>query len=160
MPHRHSYASFLALLALLVTAWLFWSGIYKPILLWLGVVSCALSLFLAQRIGFFRERSGFHLVPRLFRYWIWLLGEICKSSYEVTKIVLSPRLPISPTLTRIEAQPKGPFGQVILSNSITLSPGTVTLDLDDGQLLVHCLTGSGGDSVAEANRITASLTEK
>ena len=160
MLNGHRYVSVLALLLILATAWLFWSGIYKPILLWLGVISCALSLYLAHRIGFFKERSGFHLVPRLIRYWSWLLVEIVKSSLEVTKIVLTPSLPISPTLARLEAKPEGALGQVILSNSITLSPGTVTVDLDEGQLTVHCLTSSGVASVEAANQVTATLTEK
>ena len=157
---RRHHASFLALLLLLVSAWLFWSGLYKPILLWLGAFSCALSLLLAYRIGFFSERSGFHLIFRLFRYWVWLLGEIAKSSFDVTKIVLQPKLAISPTLTRIKSQTDSAVGQVILSNSITLSPGTVTLDLDDGELLVHCLTQSGVEAVEKANQMTASLTDR
>ena len=160
MQSRRQYASILALLLLLITAWLFWSGLYKPILLWLGALSCALSIFLAYRIGFFTERSGFHLVPRLFRYWIWLAGEIAKSSYEVTKIVLHPSLPISPTLTRVRSEANSSVGQVILSNSITLSPGTVTLDLDDGELLIHCLTQSGVEAVEEANQVTGSLIRR
>ena len=149
----------MALLLLLIAAWLFWSGIYKPILLWLGGLSCALSLLLAYRIGFFEQRSGFHLLPRLLRYWIWLLREIVRSSIEVTKIVLQPQLSISPSLARVQAQTDSAVGQVVLSNAITLSPGTVTLDLDDGELLVHCLTQSAVEALDEANQMTGSLTE-
>ncbi len=160
MQTRNRLVSVVALLTLLATAWLFWSGIYKPMLLWLGVISCVISLYLAHRIGFFQNHSGFHLAPRLIRYWVWLLKEVGKSSYDVAKIVLSPNLPISPTLVEVEAKPRGPIGQVILSNSITLSPGTVTLDLHDSKLMVHCLTRQGAAALDEANEVTAALTGK
>lgn len=157
---RRRYVSVIALLFLLSLAWLFWSGIYKPILLWLGVFSCLLSLFLAHRIGFFNVATGLHVAPKLPGYWLWLLKEVAKSSYDVSKIVLSPSLPIQPTLVKLEAEPKGAIGQVILSNAITLSPGTVTLDLHQDQLQVHCLTESGAAGLVDANRITAQLTDK
>jgi multicomponent Na+:H+ antiporter subunit E len=90
------------------------------------------------------------------------LIEIIKSSFDVAKIVLSPKLPISPTLIEFDAQPQGPIGQAILGNSITLSPGTVTLDVHDGRLQVHCLTREGAQALlsGDANRRAAALTSK
>ncbi|MFQ3246797.1 MAG: multicomponent Na+:H+ antiporter subunit E [Arenicella sp.] len=151
-----------SLLAILIVAWLLWSGIYKPLLLGLGAFSGALSVYLAHRIGFFRQASGLHVIPRLPSYWLWLLIEIIKSSFDVAKIVLSPKLPISPTLIEFDAQPQGPIGQAILGNSITLSPGTVTLDVHDGRLQVHCLTREGAQALlsGDANRRAAALTSK
>ncbi len=160
MKISRQFGNALALLLLLSAAWFFWSGIYKPILLWLGALSCVLSLFLAYRIGFFNQHSGLHLIPRIIWYWWWLLKQIARSSYEVSRIVLTPSLPISPTEATLDAEPKGPIGQVVLANSITLSPGTVTLDLYRGKLCVHCLTRSGMSDVQEANRVTARLTGK
>jgi len=152
----------LSLLVVLIIAWLLWSGIYKPLLLGLGVFSCVLSVYLAHRIGFFRQASGLHVMPRLIGYWFWLLVEIVKSSFDVAKIVLSPTLPISPTLVEFDALPKGPIGQAILGNSITLSPGTVTLDVHDGRLQVHCLTREGAQALlsSDANSRAAALTSK
>jgi multicomponent Na+:H+ antiporter subunit E len=150
----------LSLLVILIVAWLLWSGIYKPLLLGLGAFSCVLCIYLAHRVGFFRQASGLHLIPRLPRYWFWLLIEIVKSSFDVAKIVLSPKLPISPTLIEFDALPQGPIGQAILGNSITLSPGTVTLDVHDGKLLVHCLTREGARALlsGDANSRAAALT--
>ncbi len=157
---RRSFRSALLLTLLLVAAWLLWSGIYKPLLLWLGVISCLLSVYLAYRVGFFDRPTGLHVLPRLPRYWLWLLGEIARSSVEVCRIVLSPRLPIAPRVVELTAEPKGPVGQVILSNAITLAPGTVTLDLHDGKLLVHCLTQGSADALTSGpgNRLSAELT--
>lgn len=155
-------ASILALCLILVTAWLFWSGIYKPLLLVLGAFSCVLSVYVAYRLGFFRDSSGLHVIPRLPLYWGWLMPEIVRSSLDVARIVLDPKLPISPVVVEFEAAPKGPVGQAILGNAITLSPGTVTLDVYDGRLRVHCLTREGAESLlsGDANRRAADLTTR
>ncbi|MFT5573867.1 MAG: multicomponent Na+:H+ antiporter subunit E [Cryomorphaceae bacterium] len=160
LDHRKRTMRALGLLIIFVAAWLLWSGLYKPVLLGLGAFSCALCVYLANRMGFYREVSGLHVIPKLPRYWAWLLVEIIKSSFEVAKIVLDPKLPISPTVVEIDALPEGPIGQAILGNAITLSPGTVTLDVYEGRLRVHCLTSKGAQELlaGEANRRTAALT--
>ncbi len=162
MSGRSRYAGIAALALLLVAAWLLWSGIYKPLLLWLGAFSCLLSLYIAHRVGFFEKSTGLHLLPRLPRFSLWLLVEIVKSSLEVVRLVLDPKLPISPTVVEIEAEPEGEIGQVLLANSITLTPGTVALDVFDNRLLVHCITREGAKAIeaGDANRRIAELTNK
>jgi len=144
----------------LVAEWLIWSGIFKPLLLGLGAFSCVLSVYLAHRTGFFREVSGLHLTPRLPFYWASLAIEIVKSSIDVARIIVNPKLPISPTVIEMEAEPQGPVGQAILGNAITLSPGTITLDILDGRLQVHCLTHEGAQGLlsGDANHRAAALT--
>jgi multicomponent Na+:H+ antiporter subunit E len=99
------------------------------------------------------------LFPGLPGYWLWLLREIIISSWDVAKLILQPSLPISPTVVILEAETKTDVGQVIFGNSITLSPGTVTLDLHEGKLLIHCLTSEGAKELqkGEANRRAANL---
>jgi multicomponent Na+:H+ antiporter subunit E len=162
MSGRSRIASVTALLLLLAAAWLLWSGIYKPLLLWLGAFSCVLSAYVAHRVGFFDRTTGLHVIPKLPRLSLWLLVEIVKSSLEVVRIVLNPKLPISPTVVYLDAEPEGPIGQVILSNSITLTPGTVTLDVFNDRLCVHCLTREGAQALESggANRRIAELTSK
>ena len=124
----------------LLVSWVLWSGIYKPLLLWLGLFSCLLSVWLAQRMGFFRHPMSLRALLRLPAHWWWLLGEIIRSSVEVARVVLSPSLPISPTVVELTTTEATDAGKVILGNSITLSPGTVTIDVHQDRLLVHCLT--------------------
>jgi len=124
----------------LLVSWVLWSGIYKPLLLWLGLFSCLLSVWLAQRMGFFRHPMSLRTLLRLPAHWWWLLGEIIRSSVEVARVVLSPSLPISPTVVELTTTEATDAGKVILGNSITLSPGTVTIDVYQDRLLVHCLT--------------------
>jgi len=147
-------------LTLWILAWLLWSGLYNPLLISLGVLSSLLVLFLSNRMGFFERRVfSLHLIARLVPFWGWLGVQLIRSNLDVARVVLDPRLPISPTVIRLKAQPQGPVGQAILGNSITLTPGTVTLDDHEGDLLVHCLTREGADALLEGemNRRVAAL---
>ncbi len=82
------------------------------------------------------------------------LEEIVKSAWDVSRRILDPRLPISPTLARFAPSQKSELGLVIHANSITLTPGTIAVEVDDGELLVHALTESGaaGLSGSEMDR--------
>ncbi len=131
------------LLAALVISWALWSGIYKPLLIGLGVFSCLLSIWVAMRTGFFLHAMPLRTFLRLPLMWWWLLGEVIKSSLEVARVILSPSLPIQPELVELTTTEETDSGKVILGNCITLSPGTVTIDVHENRLLVHCLTAEG-----------------
>lgn len=147
------------LVLVLALAWILWSGLYQPLVLGLGLFSCLLSAWLARRMGFFRHALPLRSLLRLPAYWWWLLREIVRSSIEVAGIVLNPALPVSPRLVRIDSGERSEAGTVILGNSITLSPGTVTIDVHEGQLLVHCLTDAGAKALEgeETRRRVAAL---
>jgi multicomponent Na+:H+ antiporter subunit E len=151
----------LLLLLILALSWVLWSGLYKPMVLALGAFSCVLSAYMAHRMGFFRHQAVISLLPRLPAYWWWLLREIFVSSLAVARLILQPSLPISPTVVTLQAKPETPVGQAILGNSITLSPGTVTLDVHEGELLVHCLTSESAQALldGEVNRRAARLED-
>jgi len=151
-----------ALAALLAAAWLLWSGLYKPLLLGLGAFSCALVVYICLRMrlfdySVFTPRFGW----RLLRFWAWLGKEIVKSSLQVTRAVLSPALPISPTVAEVDALSRHPVDLATLGNCITLTPGTLTLRIRDGRLMVHALTREGAADVAEGemNHRVAGLRE-
>lgn len=134
----------LVLLSLLAAAWLLWSGLFKPLVLGLGVLSCLLTFYLVRRMGYFdNDLFALRFSLRLVAYWAWLGREVVRSSLDVARIVLDPRLPISPRVVRLRATASNPVDQVILGNSITLTPGTLTLDLHEGELTVHTLTAAG-----------------
>lgn len=152
----------LLLLVLLVTAWLLWSGLFKPLLLGLGAFSCLLTIYLSRRMGYFdKEVFALHFGPRVIGYWAWLAKEIARSSFVVARIVLDPKLPISPQVFEIKATATHPVDQAMLANSITLTPGTLALDVHDGVILVHSLTKSGADELitGEMDRRVAALRE-
>lgn len=147
---RRRQVRILFFLALLATAWLAWSGLFKPLLLGLGVLSCCLTFLIVRRMGYFNDEIFIHRFGlRLFGYWIWLGREIFRSSLDVTRVVLHPKLPISPREITITATTKSPMDQVILGNSITLTPGTLALDLHNGVIKVHCLTEAGAKQLLD-----------
>lgn len=136
------------LAVLLAAAWLLWSGIYKPLLLGLGLFSCILVLYIARRMHLLeQELLSMRYMFRLVAYWGWLGREIVRSSLEVTRVVLSPKLPISPTVAEFESRCVQDIDRAILGNSITLTPGTLTLQIEDGHFVVHALTEEGARDI-------------
>ncbi|UOD50444.1 Na+/H+ antiporter subunit E [Orrella daihaiensis] len=145
----HIVVLFITLAAL----WLLWSGLYLPLMLALGAASVVLVIWLTRRFETIDHESvPVHLGFKVITYWAWLLKEIVVSSLQVTKIVLSPSMPISPKVVQVQSKSKGEVRQVIFGNSITLTPGTLTTDLDDnGLVTVHALTEEGADGVVNGD---------
>ena len=142
----------LALLALLVAAWLLWSGMFKPLLLGLGLLSCLLTIYVTHRMGYFEtDMFALRFGRRLLGYWLWLAKEVVKSSIDVARIVINPKLPISPQVVKIKASSMHPVDQAILANSITLTPGTLALDVYKGEITVHALTRAGADELLKGD---------
>jgi len=113
-----------------------------------GAVSCGLVVYIAHRMDVIdHEGHPSHLSLKILPYWAWLCWEIVKSNIDVAKVILSPKLPISPVMFKTKASQSQELGQVIYANSITLTPGTVTVGLVDGVLEVHALTVEGAEAV-------------
>jgi multicomponent Na+:H+ antiporter subunit E len=93
------------------------------------------------------EGHPVHLSLRVFIYWPWLIVEIVKSAWSVARIIIDPRLPISPTLLRARTSQKTAVGVVTYANSITLTPGTISVDVKQHEILVHALTREGADGL-------------
>jgi len=128
----------------LVAFWLLLSGFWdKPLLLILGLASVALAAYLALRIErVYSLNSVTKIIFRVPMYGIWLLWEIVKTNIDVVKCIWMPkRYPISPTLTKVPMTQTTRLGKTIYANSITLTPGTVSVRLEpEAKLLVHSLT--------------------
>lgn len=135
------------LLSLFVALFLFWlalSGHYTPFLLSAGAASALLCVLAAIRMGAAdREGHPAHLLGRALTYFPWLVWEICKSCWAVTKIIVDPRLPISPTMTRVTAGQRSTVGIATYANSITLTPGTITTAVRGNTLTIHALVRDG-----------------
>jgi multicomponent Na+:H+ antiporter subunit E len=140
----------LSLVAILFAFWLLLSGIFTPFLMAVGAIVAVGVMLLARRMAVVdHEGHPFQLSWRLVGYWPWLFKEIAKSAWDVSNIILSPRLPISPTLVRAPTSQKSTVGVVTYANSITLTPGTISVDVKQGEILVHALTREGADGLLE-----------
>lgn len=136
---------------LLAALWLVLSGYAKPWLLGLGVFSVVIAAWISHRMDVAdHETHLLQLGPlQLVGYLGWLLREIVKSNLDVTREVLRPRLAISPTVIRVPATQTTELGRVIFANSITLTPGTVSLDVGADTIEVHALLREAAEALAE-----------
>ena len=135
---------------ILFATWLLMSGVYIPLILLLGVFSCAVVVLIAMRMDVIdHEAVPLHITFRSLLYWPWLLWEIVKANIDVTRRVLG-FAPISPTMIRLQATQKTDLGLVIFANSITLTPGTISIDVEEnGEILVHAISREGAEGFAD-----------
>lgn len=129
--------------------WLLMSGHYGPLLLSLGIISVLLVLYLTRRMDSFDQDSfEFKIQKGYFPYWSWLAKEIFKANIDVAKVVLSPKMKLSPRLLRVPATQKSELGVVVFANSITLTPGTVSVDIEGDDIIVHALNQELADGLS------------
>jgi multicomponent Na+:H+ antiporter subunit E len=146
----------LSSVVILFGTWLLWSGIYQPLTIGFGVGSCLFVAWLSARMGIVDEEgSPVHLVPRLVLYVPWLVLAVIKANLDVAVRILKPGLPISPRLVKIKASQQNDLGRVVYANSITLTPGTVTVDMQGDELTIHALTAE-----AEADLLTGDMDRR
>jgi multicomponent Na+:H+ antiporter subunit E len=136
----------IVLTAALAATWWVLSGYTKPLIVTLGGISIALVLLMCARMRIFdRETAPYMTVPQSLAYFGWLFVEIIKANVAVVKAVLSPDLEVSPTMTKIPTNGKSDLAKTMFANSITLTPGTVTVEMADDHILVHALLSDMSD---------------
>lgn len=130
----------LILIAALAATWLTLSGYFTTMLLSLGVISVLFVLGLCFRMRILdKETAPYLSIPRTLIYFIWLFKEIIKANVQVVRAVLKPDMLVSPTLTKIPYSNAKDLSKVMFANSITLTPGTVTVLMEEDHILVHAL---------------------
>jgi multicomponent Na+:H+ antiporter subunit E len=145
----------LGMLLLLATIWMLWSGHTEPFMLLLGAVSCLIVLLFCGRMGIVdSEGVPLDIGLRPLAYLPWLVSEVCKANLDVTRRVLSRPVRIDPALTDVHAAQRTELGRVIFANSITLTPGTVSVDVQGKTIRVHWLAAppEGAESMREMDR--------
>ncbi len=129
--------SFISLFSL----WLLLSGYFKINLIVFGIISCALVTYLSIKLKIYsshHQRIKFNL--RLPFYTPWLLKEIVKSNLHVARCILGSKNSIQPQTVYLKATQKSNTGLAVHANSITLTPGTISVDINENEILVHALT--------------------
>lgn len=137
---------------LLTVFWLLLSGYIQPLLLSFGAISVALVLVVLKRMDDVDEepravRTG----HRIMRYLVWLLKETVKSSIHVTKLVWGSPDKVSPALGKINVANVHPENRVLYANSITLTPGTLSVDLEGDEITVHALQSSSIEELKQGD---------
>lgn len=137
---KYTLVLFLALAA----TWMFWSGHTDYWLLMIGLLSVLFTLYVCRRMKVVdQEGVPIQLLWGAIPYSLYLIKEIVVSNIDVAKIILSRDMDLHRSMLEIEAKQKTDLGNVILANSITLTPGTVSVSMDDDKILVHALSFQG-----------------
>jgi multicomponent Na+:H+ antiporter subunit E len=119
--------------------WVLLNNTLDPLVLGLGAgLSLLLSLLLCARCKVFSELK---MTPAAFfytlAYLVVFLFELIKSNLDVARRVITPSLPINPGIVEVKTRLKSKMGRMILANSITLTPGTLTIDILEDTLYIH-----------------------
>jgi multicomponent Na+:H+ antiporter subunit E len=142
--------------ALLFAVWIALSGKLDALHLGMGAV-CAVGVALAVRpmlalsppiVAPATAPLTLSTAGRFLLFMPWLLVQIVAASLQVAAVVLHPRLPISPRVLRLRVELPNPLARLTLANAITLTPGTVTLDVEGDEYLVHALNEASARGLA------------
>ncbi|RLD46047.1 MAG: hypothetical protein DRI86_04275 [Bacteroidetes bacterium] len=151
MKIKNIFVSFLVIMIgwMLLT----WSLDVSSVLLGTGI-SLALSVVLCGSCTLFNE---INLTPKAFAYFFWyiivFLIELVKANIDVTRRVLSPSMPINPGIVKVSTTLKSKMARLILANSITLTPGTFTIEITDDALYIHWIDVEAEDVKGATNAI-------
>ena len=140
--------------------WVVLSGRFEIKYLLIGVVCALVVTFLTQDLVHPKNRQvpktgspsrSFLLsVWRFCCYSVWLMWSVVQSNLQVAYLVLHPKMPIRPGLLRFTTKLRSQTGQIILANSITLTPGTITVDFNDGTYTIHALVPGAAGTLVDA----------
>ncbi|HDQ14664.1 MAG TPA: Na+/H+ antiporter subunit D [Sediminispirochaeta sp.] len=145
------------LLTIVLTAvWLLLTGSFAAEELIVGGFVLALSLILFRRYyelfgGLRFSLKALALLPAYLILFVW---ELIKSNIDVASRVLRPSLPINPGIVKVKTDLKSDVGKLVLANSITLTPGTLTIDVDDDFLYIHWIDVKDSSPEAAQTRIS------
>ncbi len=135
---------------LLSTFWLLLSGYIQPLLLTFGIASVVIVLFVLKRMDDVdQEKQEIGSGLRLMRYLPWLTWQIISSSLQVTKLIWGSADKVSPSLATIKVGNIPPNRRALYANSITLTPGTLSVDLVGDEITVHALQKSSIDELEQ-----------
>lgn len=148
MGRRLLYGVLLTLV--LAVLWLALSGMWwHMIITSFGAASVVISVYMTVRMGVLDGESvPFANLAGFASYWAWLGGEIFKANIAVVRLALAPQLNIKPVLTRVPSERGSDLARATFANSITLTPGTVTVEVENSGFLVHALDESFADQEA------------
>jgi multicomponent Na+:H+ antiporter subunit E len=138
----------ISLVFVLAAVWIAWSGIFKPLLLGLGLFSVLAVVLLTRRMGSIDDETvPYRITLRALLYAPWLLKEIVLANLDVARRILGPGPAIHPRLIRVHASQTTDLTRTVYANSITLTPGTVTVEIEGSELTVHALTPEAAEGL-------------
>jgi multicomponent Na+:H+ antiporter subunit E len=145
---------FLALFAF----WVLLSEKFEVKFLLMGLGASLIGTFISREIMILSRKGNGEVIHgfdfsifKYIKYWIWLIGQIIIANVQIAFVILNPKLPINPRIVVFKQKMANPLAHLSLGNSITLTPGTVTVDIDDGDYIIHALTDDAAAALYFAN---------
>ena len=138
---------------LFFTVWLILNGkVTVEICLFGLLISSALFCFMFRYMDYSvkKEMMLFYLIPLFIRYFWVLVEEIVKANMAVLKLIVSPEIQPEPALVYFDTELKTDLARAILADSITLTPGTITVSVEDQRFCVHCLDREFSDGLEDS----------
>ena len=135
---REAFAMFF----LLFGFWIMLNGRWTTEIAIIGVVICALLYAFLVAFMDYSPRKEWAVTKRFGKivgYGVYLVGEVFKSAFAVIRLIWSPKMETEPRLSSFRTRLRTDAGKVVLANSITLTPGTITVDVRKDKFLIHCL---------------------
>ena len=145
----------IVIFVLLLGIWIVFSGKFDAFHLALGALSSAFITAISGNFYFENRSKGMGArmaeLLRLPAYGLWLLWQIVLSNIHILKLALTPGdiKDLNPSLVRIKPKLKTEFGKYMLANSITLTPGTITIEADGDEMLIHSISKHTADGVKD-----------
>jgi multicomponent Na+:H+ antiporter subunit E len=157
-------SAFIATFVILLGTWLVLSGQFDSFHITLGLACCLLVSYFSHDLLFpvFEWGKSSTVFFRFMSYLPWLFYQILLANLHVAKMVLHPRMPINPGIVEFKTKLKSGLAMTTLANSITLTPGTITIDIRDGKYYVHALTKKVTDDLLSGemeNRVASIYDE-
>ncbi len=130
-----------------IVLWLVWvlvAGFELMEVLLGGIAALILSFIISKHVNY---SFGFSIIIQLFKFvFVYIpvfLYKLVIANFDMAYRVLSPKLPINPKIVKVPTDLKSDFSKLVLANSITLTPGTLSLDVEEDGILVHWVNAKG-----------------
>lgn len=153
--NKSKFKHYSILFIVLFSFWFLLSGVTDTKFLIIGLVTALIATWVTGPLlqlpstdgkGFFYAFDLPYL--KYVGYWAWLIKEIIKANIDILKILINPKMPINPRVIKFKKSMKNPLAHVTLGNSITLTPGTVTMDIEgEDTYIIHALTNEAAEAL-------------
>ena len=151
------YKHYAILSAVLFLFWCMLCGNFTAKFVIVGLASSLISAYICMPLLLLESRKGdkkyFAFDVNLFKYlgyWMWLINEVRKANMDVATSVIKSEMDINPKVFKFRMVYDNPMAEATLANSITLTPGTITIDVsDDGVYTIHALTNGAREGLME-----------
>lgn len=122
--------------------WVIFNGRFNLEIAIFGIIISAVIFLFSCRFADYsveKEKKLYKNIFRVIKYIFMLIGEVIKSNFKVMRLILTQKEEVEPVLVTFESKLNNPTEQAMLANTITLTPGTITVSLEKNQYTVHCL---------------------